>query len=267
VVSLRFLADGHLLATASRDGFVRVWNLARAIPGEPEVQLDETEDTRKAVLAPDGRTLAVASAAQRARVRLVDAATGDPRAPALEGFDAILDLAFSADGRLLATGSAARTARVWDVARAEPVSPAVAHEAPVSRVVFSPDSRIVATAGHQGDRSEVRVWDARTGVLRFEPLLFRGAITALQFSDDGGMLLTMSAEASGNLALWQAAAGRLLARATHAIAADKVTSAAFGRGSANIWSLGDDQQIRRWGVDLKEASRPELPQFPPPKRE
>ena len=59
-------------------------------------------------------------------------------------------MAFSPDGRLLATASGDRTARLWDSATGEPVRTLTGHTDAVYGVAFSPDGRLLATAS--GDR-------------------------------------------------------------------------------------------------------------------
>src|SRR5262249_21571490 len=72
----------------------------------------------------------------------------------------VLALAYSADGRLLASGSADRTVRVWDMLdRQELVAPFV-HGHNVVGVAFAPDVSVVASVGL--DR-QVRLWDLTTG--------------------------------------------------------------------------------------------------------
>ena len=77
-------------------------------------------------------------------------------------------VAFSPDGRRLATVSADRTACLWDVAKGAPLASPLNHEGAVLTIAFSPDGRMIATAGDDG---VLRRWDAVTGDVarRIEP--------------------------------------------------------------------------------------------------
>src|SRR5262249_47737706 len=78
-------------------------------------------------------------------------------------------LAFSADGRLLASGGDDQIIRVWDLATQKEVVGLRGHTQPVSSLAFSPDARRLASAGTgrgaEGTPQpvEVKVWDTNSG--------------------------------------------------------------------------------------------------------
>ena len=65
-------------------------------------------------------------------------------------------MAFSPDGRLLATASGDKTARLWDPATGECLRTLTGHTGAVWGVAFSPDGRLLATAS---DDKTARLWD------------------------------------------------------------------------------------------------------------
>ena len=65
-------------------------------------------------------------------------------------------MAFSPDGRLLATASHDKTARLWDPATGECLRTLTGHDSGVTGVAFSPDGRLLATASED---KTARLWD------------------------------------------------------------------------------------------------------------
>jgi WD40 repeat protein len=70
--------------------------------------------------------------------------------------DWVNSVAFSPDGRLLASGSSDRTIKLWDVATGREVRTLSGHTDIVTSVAFSPDGRLLASGS---DDKTIKLWD------------------------------------------------------------------------------------------------------------
>jgi WD40 repeat protein len=136
VYSVAFSGDGLLLASASSDHTVRVWDVATA---ECVVVLTgHTDEVFSAVFHPDGKRLA--SAGRDQAIWLWDLSTGEAVARLVGHTDYVFSLAFSPDGATLVSGSGDGTVRIWDT---QP--PARRHQARREAEALRPEAeRLVA---------------------------------------------------------------------------------------------------------------------------
>lgn len=146
--------------------------------------------------------------------------------------------AFSPDGSRIVTGSADKTARVWDAASGTTILTLRGHTGPVRSAVFSPDGSRILTAS---DDKTARVWDAVSGK---ELLVLQGhkdIVYSAAFSPDGSRIVTGSNDKTARV--WDAVSGKEL----FSVGGDEddghVLTASFSPDGARIVTAGADTTV------------------------
>ena len=188
----------------------------------------------------------------------------------------VVSVAFSPDGKTLASGSADDTVRLWDLAtgrqigkplavHAGPFNPAAANSAPFNSVSFSPDGKTLASGNTD---STARLWDVTTDRPR-KPFTGHAAGTfAVAFSPDGKTLATAT---SDGVQLWDTTTGRRResltsyrdrkSRTSHR---DFVWSVAFSPHGKTLASGSDDGMVRLWDAATGSQAGKPLPRHTGP---
>jgi WD40 repeat protein/transcriptional regulator with XRE-family HTH domain len=147
-------------------------------------------------------------------------------------------VAYSPDGRQLATASYANTTKLWDTAGGQELRSF--QTGPVDQLVFSPDGTRLATSFT--DLPVAKLWDTDTGEQLLSLSGHKAGINSIAFSPDGARLATASAD--GVSVVWDATAGEaLLTLSGHDGA---VLSVAFSPDGTRLVSGSDDGTSRVW---------------------
>jgi WD40 repeat protein len=183
-------------------GTLRVWDV-RGDQSKETAVVEQPIALLNLAVSPDGKRLATAGGRLIVREREIKEHVGElqlwdvtgpvPKVSArLEGhLGVVYGVAFSPDGKLLASSGFDHTVRLWDVSGAKPKSLTAlrGHGVAVYTVSFSPDGKLLASADHFG---RVVVWDVGR---RFQRIAWQlpGRVTQVDFAADGRHLATANA--------------------------------------------------------------------------
>jgi WD40 repeat protein len=216
--SVAFSLDNTLLAVGGEDGTIRLWDVAHGRPRGPPLSDPSTrvpESTSQVIIV-------------------------------LTHPNSVTSLAFSPDGKILASGSLNGTVRLWDSPSGHPrgVLPQ-GHTAAVESVAFSPDSALIATGS--ADRT-IRLWDVAVGQPLGGALIgHTGVVRSTVFSPDGSVLA--SGGDDGAIRLWSVAYRQQVGPPLTA-QGGAITSLAFNSDGTTLAAGSADHTVRLWETSV-----------------
>jgi WD40 repeat protein len=159
--------------------------------------------------------------------------------------DNVWSVAFSPDGKMLASGSEDNTIILWDIATGQPIALLDGHTGRVWSVAFSPDGKIL-TSGSED--TTIILWDVATHQQLSQLTDHRSAIYSVAFSPNGKILASGSKD--GSILLWDVKTSTLINRFFPRDGyLDSVNSVAFSPDGRVLASGCQDTTIILWNVE------------------
>ena len=110
-------------------------------------------------------------------------------------------VAFSPDGRFLASAGMDKTIKLWEVATGREVRTFLGHTETINTIAFSPDTHWIASGS---DDKTIKIWEVTNGK-QIRTLVQSASVTAIDFNPSGQLLA--SAGIRGTIKIWDMSTG------------------------------------------------------------
>ena len=273
IANLEFSPNGALLATASRDQSVKIWDIDKGVLVTSYVDLgDRIQDIE---FSPDGEYLLIglgeagnfpdgSDSPADSSAYLWDLRNRTQAQVYAGHSNWVWAADISADGSLVASGSGPlfgpdsvaaldATVRVWDAKTGAEIMALEGHEDTVDSVRFLPDGQQLLSASWDGT---IRRWELETGGEVQRYTVEDALIFMIDLLPNGAQFVSASSDAI--IRLWDIESGEVLREYIgHAVAVNGVHVSADGKlmvSASGDWG-GEDRTVRLWDIESGELLR------------
>ena len=235
VESVEFSPNGKIIATASKDRTVKLWNLQGK---EIQTIKGHREGVGSVAFSPNGKIIATASEDKTVKLWNLQGKEIQTLKGHREGVGSV---AFSPNGKIIATASKDKTVKLWNL-QGQEIKTLKGHGAPVGSLAFSPDGKTIASGS--GDKT-VKLWNLQGQEIK--TLKGHSAVVrSVAFSPDGKTIASGSRDKT--VKLWSLQGQEIK---TLEMDGEPVESVTFSPDSKTIVSVSD-KNVNLWSLQGQE---------------
>ncbi|OUL34278.1 hypothetical protein BV372_14260 [Nostoc sp. T09] len=235
VYGVSFSPDGKILATASADNTLKLWDTSTG--KEIKTLIGHTNSVNDISFSPNGKMLA--SASDDNTLKLWDTSTGKEIKTLIGHTNSVKGVSFSPDGKMLATASSDNMVKLWNTSTGKEIKTLNGHTNRVNGVSFSPDGKMLASASV--DRT-VKLWNTSTGKEIKTLSGHTDWVYGVSFSPDGKMLASASVDRT--VKLWNTSTYKEIK--TLIGLTDLVLSVSFSPDGKMLATASGDKTVKLW---------------------
>jgi WD40 repeat protein len=244
VQSVALSPDGKIIASASDDGTVKLWELE----GDNLIPIKEIKDqggwVRAVVFLSDRQII---TAGQDKNIKIIDIATGKVVKTLSGHTNLINNLAISPASDLLVSGSYDSKVNLWQISTGKLLRSLTDHTDRIWGLAISPDGKQVVSASRD---KTVRIWDVKTGK-SLKILDHPSGVTCVLVTPDGKRVISGSSD--NLIRVWDLASGKKLFELSEH--QDAIGAIAITSDGKYLFSGGKDNQnsIHLWNLQTKSS--------------
>ncbi|GBE75710.1 WD-40 repeat protein [Microcystis aeruginosa NIES-87] len=258
VVDISFSPDGNIIATASQDGTVKLWDLE----GKQIKSFSAANNAKfwGISFSPKGQILAAASTDGTVRLWRLNGKDIEEVEPLKVSKGWVWDISFSPDGQVLASADSSGTVKLWqfdgDKFNPDPIYQIKAHDQvkgedqEIYKINFSPDGKFLTTASID---NTAKLWRFDGQKIEFLRTLkgHTDSVWDVTFSPDSRMIATASSDNTATL--WNLEGKEIKTLSGHKQGVLSVSFATYGQNKETvIATASDDNTIKLWNLKGEE---------------